>query len=344
MNLRTLISLLGNGQVALMLPLMRDVHRYYRLAFVGAGLASGLLRRLAAGPVPLPILAAELGVNSSLRDGLEAWLQLGTAVGELCSGPQGYTLRGKLSRKLLAPANDAAAAFIEEVAMLHTVFITQSPERLRRARRFTLADHDARLVARSSRLAEPYICEALDAVIPRRGPVKLFEIGCGAAAYIRHAAARNPGLTSLGLELQPAVAALATENVSQWKLSSRVVIEAGDVMRRRPEPVFDVATLHQNIYYFPVESRVGVLRHVRCFLKPGGRLLLTTFCQGRGDGAAILNLWAAMTEGCGPLPTRAGLRAQLEEAGFHKVTCRNLIPGESFHAFVGVTRVAAETG
>jgi SAM-dependent methyltransferase len=337
MNLRTLGSLIRSGQVPFLVALMRELPRYYRLAFLGAALSNGLLQRLAAGPVPLDVLSAEFKVAPSMREGLEAWLQLGVALGELRASSEGYALRGRLSRNLCDTSNDAAAAFVQEVVMIHHLLITQSLERLRQGRCFTLADQDGRLVARASRLAEPFICEAQDEVIPRRGPVRLFEIGCGAAAYIRHAAARNPQLTALGLELQPAVADLALANISGWNLGSRVVIETGDVLQKSPKRAFDVATLHQNIYYFPVERRVSVLRHVRGFLRPGGRLLLTTYCKGRGLGAGLLNLWGATTEGCGRLPTTAEMAAQLGEAGFLQITRRSLIPGESLHAFVGTT-------
>jgi SAM-dependent methyltransferase len=337
MNIRTLVSLLGNGQLAPLLSTTKAVRTYYRLTFLAAGLSTGFLKKLAHGPVPLDALAVDLGVNSAMRDGLEAWLKFGVVVRELRSGPEGYALRGKLSRKLVVPTNDAIAAFVEEVALLDNFLITQTPGRLLRNRPFTLADQDGRLVARSSRLAEPFICEMLDAVIPKRGPIKLLEIGCGAAAYVRYAIARNPELTALGLELQPAVAALALENISKWNLGKRVTVEVGDIQHRSPKSVFDVATLHQNIYYFPVERRVSVLRHVRGFLKPGGRLVLTTFCQGRGMGAGLLNLWGAMTEGCGRLPTKAEMEAQLQEAGFIEVTARSLIPGEGFYGFIGAT-------
>jgi len=54
------------------------------------------------------------------------------------------------------------------------------------------------------------------------------------AVYIRPAAARNPELTAVGLELRPGVAAMARDNL---------------------------ATLHNNIYYFPVdEGFTGVSR------------------------------------------------------------------------------------
>src|SRR5207253_1093878 len=100
-------------------------------------------------------------------------------------------------------------------------------------------------------LADPSMRDGLEAwlrvgVVPRAGPVRLLEIGCGSAVYIRHAAGRNPELTALGLELQPEVAALAAENVSAWGLARRVAIEAGDVMARAAEAAFDLATLHNN--------------------------------------------------------------------------------------------------
>jgi 4-hydroxy-2,2'-bipyrrole-5-carbaldehyde O-methyltransferase len=341
MNIRTLASLAANGHLTALLSMTRAIRPYHRLVFVAAGLSSGALAKLAAGPVPVNTLAAELAIGSAMCEGLEAWLQLGVALGELRSGPEGYSLRGRLSRKLVDPTNDAAAAFIEEAATLHSLFITQALRRLREGSRFTLADQDGRLVARSSRLAEPFICEAVDHVIPVRGPVSLFEIGCGAGAHIRYAAERNPELTALGIELQSDAAALAAENVSRWNLATRVTIEVADITDRAPPPLFDLATLHQNIYYFPVDRRVAVLRHVRSFLKPGGRLLLTTLCQGRGVPVAILNLWGVMTEGCGRLPVPAEMAAQLEEAGFVDIRRRSLIPGESFYSFIGTNPHAA---
>jgi len=112
-------------------------------------------------------------------------------------------------------------------------------------------------------------------------------------------------------------------------------VEVGDIRRRAPAAAFDLATLHQNIYYFPAAERPALLRHVRGFLKPGGRLLLTTECLGSSTAAAVLDLWGAMTAGCGRLPEPDELAAQLAAAGFAGVAARSLIPGESFYAFVG---------
>jgi SAM-dependent methyltransferase len=337
MKLRAIVSMLRHGQLLPLLSLMRLVPSYHRLAFVGAALSSGVLHRLARDPSSAEELAAEMGIGAAMRDGLEAWLELGVTVGELDVVGNRYRLRGKLARRLVDPRNDAAAAFTEEVALLHNAVITQTPGRWRHSQPFTLDDQDARMIARSSRLAEPLIREAMDAVIPRRGRLRLLEIGCGTGAYIRHAASRNPELTALGVDLQAEAAALAAENVARWGLESRVRIECGDIMERSAEPDFDIATLHQNIYYFPVDRRVAVLRHVRGFLRTGGRLLLTTVCRGRTPAAAVLNLWGAMTAGCGRLPAAEEMVAQLREAGFGDVSARKLLSGDVFYAFIAVS-------
>jgi SAM-dependent methyltransferase len=257
-------------------------------------------------------------------------------LGELGGGPEGYVLRSRLARRLADPAHDAGAAMVQEGGTLHPRWILETPRRLRTGARFTLADQDGALVARSSRVLEPIVGEAVDDVVPPRGRVRLFEIGCGTGIYIHRAATRNAELSALGLDLQPDAAALARANVEAWGLSGRVTIEVGDVRERPPRPEFDLVTLHNNIYYFPVGERVDLLRHVRAFLDRGGRLLLTTLCLGPGVAVDILNLWGAMTAGCGRLPTPAEMITQMEQAGFTAVRRTSLIPRDSFYAFVGV--------
>ena len=210
-----------------------------------------------------------------------------------------------------------------------------APARLRRGELWSLADQDGNVVARSSRVVEPVVFGAIDTLFPRTGPVRLIEIGCGSGTYIRHAASRNPALSALGLELQADVAEAARANLRAWGLEGRAQVEVGDVRERAPSREFDVATLHNNIYYFPVGERPALLAHVRRFLRPGGRLVLTTGCRGGGPTMHLLDLWAASTRGCGRLPEPAELEAQMREAGLRDVRSVRLMPGESYFAFAG---------
>ena len=176
--------------------------------------------------------------------------------------------------------------------------------------------------------------EAVQDVVPLRGAVRLLEIGCGSGQHIRTAAERNPELRAIGVEIAPAAVALARDNVRAWGLEDRVQIEESDVRLREPDGAFDLVTLHNNIYYFPVDRRTALLAHVRGFLRRGGHLLLTTAARGGSPTTELLNLWGAMTAGCGRLPGREELRGQLHDARFATVRLRRLIPGERIYSYV----------
>jgi cyclopropane fatty-acyl-phospholipid synthase-like methyltransferase len=244
----------------------------------------------------------------------------------------GYTLKG-LAKKLALPKNDAALALLQEVAGLHSKLILQTIPKLRNGELWSLEDQDGEIVARSSRIMEAFQTEAIDRFFSASGAASLLEIGCGSGIYIKHAANRNPSLKAVGLELQPNVAEVARQNISEWGLQDRVRIETGDIRLKAPDGSFNIVTLYNNIYYFPVESRISLLQHIRQFIKPGGFLLLITCCQGGSLGVEVLNLWGAATSTAGRLPRKDELISQLQEAGFQNVQAIRMFPGESLFAF-----------
>jgi SAM-dependent methyltransferase len=112
-----------------------------------------------------------------------------------------------------------------------------------------------------------------------------------------------------------------------------VRIEAGDIRLKAPDESFSIVTLYNSIYYFPVESRVSLLQHIKQFIKPGGFLLLITCCQGGSLAVEVLNLWGAATSTGRRLPSKHELIRQLHGAGFADVQTIRLIPCEEFFAF-----------
>lgn len=342
MKFATVTKLAADSSLPLLLALAtRFVTPVYRTAFLVGAAGSGVLRRLAQGPCDTDALAAELGVDGD-RQLLRSWLELGVRLGELAVDDGRYRLKSRTAQSLARPGNDAVTAALEEVVRFHIPVLRDAPAMLQDGRRLTLADQDGAIIARSSRVVQPFVEEAMERVLDRKAPLRLLEIGCGSGVYVRHAATLNPRLTALAIDVQPEVAATAAANMAAWGLSDRVEVRAADVREMHLEPQFDLVTMHNNIYYFPVAERTELLKHTRSLLAPGGRLLLTTSCRGGNLSMEVLNLWFEFADFGGPLPESAELAEQLRAAGFGAVEVRRLIPGEQFCAVVG-RNVSAES-
>ena len=332
MFIKPFLGLLREGRLTALLGVGAGLKSFYKLTWLAAAGEVGLLNRLASGPATFDSIAEFCGAEGQGGEALEAWLQIGVGLRLLRLGPAGYALRG-LARVLAQPQNDAALAMVEEVAGLHHKLIAATLPKLRSGELWSLADQDGELIARSSRVMEAFQAEVIRRTFPAHGAVRLLEIGCGSGIYMRYAASRNPLLTALGVELQPAVAEVARTNLRGWGLEGRVRVEDGDIRAKPAGEPFDIATLYNNIYYFPVEERVALLEHIGSFLRPDGFLLLTTCCQGGSLATDALNLWGAATRGAGRLPAEDELVSQLRQAGYGRVKTMNLIPGDRFLAF-----------
>ena len=334
MRLSTIIRGMRQKSLFASFRAMGALTPFYRLSFAASAFTCSLVRLLADGPVPFEKIASRLAKDSGSHGLLRAWLDLGVRVGELGRGARGYSLKG-YSRMIAAPERDPHAALFQEALSLHHDLIMNTPGKCARGEKWRPEEHDGRLIARSSRLGEPVVMEAVDRTFPRKGKVRLLEIGCGSGVYIRHAAERNPSLTAVGIELSEQAAVYARDNIREWGLEGRVRIENADIRKSAPAGGFDVATLHNNIYYFAEETRTDLLRHVKSLLNPGGMLLLTTPCPGGSPMSELLNLWGCATEGCGPLPSVASMKEHFTDAGFTRFTAKSLLPGDQYYAFTG---------
>jgi SAM-dependent methyltransferase len=332
MSLKPFFRLLRDGRLTALMGVNSDLKSFYRLTYLAAAAEAGLLSRLANGPVTFDSLADFCAADGQGREALEAWLQMGVRLRLMSLGPRGYALRG-LAKALAEPQNDPTLAMVQEVSGLHHKLISGTIPRLRNGELWSLADQDGELIARSSRVLEAFQAELIERTFPKHGALRLLEIGCGSGIYLQYAARTNPSLTALGVELQPGVAEMARTNLRSWGLADRIQVDDGDFRARPAGELFDIATLYNNIYYFPVAERVALFERIGSSLRPGGFLLLTTCCQGGSLGAEALNLWGAATRGAGRLPAEDELDDQLRQAGYSTVKAKNLLPGDRFVAF-----------
>ncbi|NOX86728.1 MAG: methyltransferase domain-containing protein, partial [Chlorobi bacterium] len=323
MGIKAIVDLLKTRQLFLLFKLSKFLTPFYRLSYISSLFTNGYLQLLAEKPMTFEELAEKQGIDKNNADALKAWLQTGIRINELALSGGKYSLKG-LSARLSRQDNDALFAIVQEIVSLHHKLILDTPAKIKKGELWTLDDQDGDVIARSSRIAEPFQKEVISKEFPDAGSARLLEIGCGSGIYIRYAAAKNPDLTAVGVELQASVAEMARQNMDKWNLQDRVQIESGDIRSKKYDSEFDIVTLYNNIYYFPVSERVDLLKHLLGFLKPGGKLVLTTACQGGQPLTELLNLWGASTEGCGRLPGKDEMISQMQEAGFTGVKSKNL--------------------
>lgn len=328
-------ALAGRGWLAPMGFMAASLPGYLRVAFIGAGLRSGILHLLRNRPASAEEVAAHFGYRADMIEGLRAWLDLGVQLGALGRRRSRYRIRSRALKGLLKPGNDPIAAFFEEFTELEHRLVIETPQRLIGGEWFELADADPELIARTSRAAEPWLARAITDIVPETGPFKLVEVGPGSGVHMRTAARLNPQLRAIGLELQEPAAEQARKNLISWGLADRVRVEVADIRERTGSNDADLVTLHQNIYYFPTDEQAELLRHLGSFLVPGGKLLITTVVRNSGSASAALDLWGAMTRGASRLPSPDELTALLESAGYKDVTCRKLGPDGSYYAAIG---------
>ena len=206
MSLKPFFSLLRDGRLGALLGVGAGLKSFYKLTYLAAAGEAGLLKLLAAGPATFDSLLSSALLKARAERRLRRGCRWVCVSGCLSLGQRGYAFRG-LAKTLARPGNDPALAMVEEVAGLHHKLIAGTLPKIRKGDLWSLADQDGELIARSSRVLEAFQAEAIERVFPERGGAAVCsEIGCGSGVYLRYAARRNPALTAVGVELQPAVA------------------------------------------------------------------------------------------------------------------------------------------
>ncbi|MFC1574504.1 class I SAM-dependent methyltransferase [Gemmatimonadota bacterium] len=330
-----LLSLLKNHDPRAFLQISGDWKSLLRMHFLHAALESGLLPALLE-PRTREELVEGMGVECpELLDGI---LELGMSLGELALKDGRYRVKGSRSRALQQERNDALAAMVEANVTYYNDVFRGFSRRMRGAPLDRGMESIGPLVARVSKIAEPYLEHFLRKLVKGKGPLRVLDVGCGSGLHLKTALEENRELHGVGLEMDPGVVLQARDNLEGWGIDDRLKIVQGDV-RAIPEDAvgpFDLLFLFSVVYYFQVPERISILRDLRERLSPHGRLAVAVSCRGEGADrfSANLNLATTSMEGLTPLPTPQEMEAQLREAGFQTVARERLIPGTTYFGFV----------
>ncbi|MEF3698588.1 class I SAM-dependent methyltransferase [Desulfolutivibrio sp.] len=337
LSLRGMWCFLKSGQMGLVRRLERTSTELYRVCFLARAGELGLLQKLGTDGASLAETGLALEIGADRHPALEALLDLGVTLKELDLKNGRYRLKGFLAKALAKDTNDSWRAMASEVSGLHVACVAAAPGGESDARR--LAEMTAAfssVIARSSRTLEPVLTAVTRELVPGNGPFRLLEVGCGSGVYVAAALRRNPKATAVAVERVPEVAEKAAASLREEGFADRFRMVNDDVRELSFDREFDLITLHNNIYYFLEAERPDLLVRLRSWLKPGGRLAVTTVCQGGGGPfSRVLMLWSTVTADAGSLPSPDGFAKMLTQAGFAGVRTQPLFPGEAYTLFTG---------
>ncbi|MFZ0228782.1 MAG: class I SAM-dependent methyltransferase [Mycobacterium sp.] len=304
--------------------ILRDSRAVSRIRFFRAAERVGLTQKLRT-----PSTAEELARVMSITDVglLRQLLDVGVAVGELRSRDGRYSMKGSRVRALASQGGEALSAYTGELADYRGDVYRDLPSQLFGGERGRYLDEYDELIARASRLLEPFIARFVREIVTKRAPRTLLEIGCGTGIYVRHASEACPQLSAVGIDISERVSALAGANFAAWGIANRCTALHADIRQpqlARLDGPFDVVTLHNNVYYFSAPERASLFADLRRRLEPGGRLVVTSVFAGKELAAAEFDLVLRATAGCWPLPERAELLDELRHAGFSDIEFHRL--------------------
>ena len=315
-----------------MMRIMRDFVPYTRVHFLYTAIESGLLETLME-PTSREELIQKLNVKRP--DILEPLLDLGVSLGELsCRGGQ-YAVKGKRSRALMGEEGDMLTAVIQEAVTYYSRVHRDTTSRLQGAPSGDYLGAIGDMVARFSKLTEPFVRNFVRPIIAGKDPMRILDIGCGSGVHLRSALELNSNASGLGIDMDENVIAQATRNLEAWGINDRFRVVFGDITDPPPEVAgpFDMITLYNIIYYFPVDERAGLYRSLRSMLSPGGAIVMVSSAQGKGKDiwAANLDLATRSTLGCAPLPDQDEVIAELKECGFNRIKQSRIMPGSAYY-------------
>jgi len=180
----------------------------------------------------------------------------------------------------------------------------------------------AEVIVRLSAVLEPLLHALLTRTVRERRPRRVLDIGCGAGLHLAAMLEAAPDATGVGVDVDPAAAALARRTLSERGLADRASVETVDIRKAlaagRPGALtdhIDLALLANVIYYVPLDERVELLSAVARLLAPGGALVVVTTVAGPQLFSRHLDLLLRAQEGRMELPAVDVLLGQLREAG-----------------------------
>ena len=194
------------------------------------------------------------------------------------------------------------------------------------------------LIARASKMLDPFINLFIEKHIEKNKKIRVLEAGCGSGIYLKKAYEVNKKMHGIALDYDEAVVKQAEDNINTWGLKDSFDVIQGDIFDLDEEYMnsFDLVTMYNMIYYFPVKKRLELLKKVKTYLNQNGTVLLVSSEQGRkaSAGTANLDVINRSIEGCYEIPQNGEIEMLLKNAGFTLLKKESLFPGENIYGYI----------
>ena len=150
--------------------------------------------------------------------------------------------------------------------------------------------------------------------LPKTGPVRIAELGCGGGRNIRALLRKYPAATVTALDYSEISVEKARNNNQEELQVGRCRVIQGDVSHLPLEDgVFDLATAFETVYFWPGPTES--FREVYRTLRPGGVFLIVNEVDGENPRDSR---WLSVMDGM-KIFNRSQFVTFLTEAGFSKV-------------------------
>jgi len=335
MKFKYLIATIKILKIPGLFPVSRDWKAFVRTHFIYAALETGLLEALRI-PCSREDLLGKLGVERP--EILDALLRLGLSLKEIGCKKELYFIRGKRSRSVISEKGEALAAMIQGLTTYYNSAYRNAADMLRGA---SLGDDLFKIgsiIGRIGQRNEPLLKTYFSSIISGKNGIRLLDIGCGSGVFLKSAFEVNPNTTGIGIDVDENVVYQAMENLKQWGISDKFEILKADILNSsdKIEGIYDVITLCNVLYYFPVEKRIDLFKRIRSFLSEDGVVALVNSMES-DDGdflTANLNLFNSTARGITVLPDLDKTIDQLKESGLHIKETTKFVPGSEVYGIV----------
>ena len=332
MKFKYLITVLSTLKIPGLFPIIKDWQSFLRMHFIYAAIESGLLEALGT-PSSREELIQKLNVKRP--EILDALLDVGLSVKELAYKNGSYSIKGKRSKAVIGNKGDVLAAMIQANITYYSSAYRSATDRMHGAPLGNDLEKIGGLVARFSKIGEPFIKNFIEGIIIGKDSMRILDVGCGSGIFLQSIFNVNHAAIGIGIDIDEVVVEQARQNIEKWGLNDKFRIIAGDI-RVSPDSLegpFDLITLFNILYYFPSEERLELLRRLRSILAPHGTIAIAMNLRSRGKdlGAANLNMVNASLKGLTPLPDLDEITMQLKNSGFDNIKPQRLIPTSTFY-------------